>query len=163
MLETNDEWAAGRRYMSPKSLAEISSGEDDAPADGDARGRSRSLPPPAFGASEAALRGWGGGGIEAPRAGGPSAGVRRPPRGPLRGFMAVAGHRRVRQVCRLPRRFTFEAWPRDPAASLFFPGIRRFRSIFSTSIRIRTVMSIRAEVEKHQPARSQGTLLIYGN
>ena len=36
MIETSDEWAAGRRYMSPESLAEIVSGEDDAPADGDA-------------------------------------------------------------------------------------------------------------------------------
>ena len=36
MIETNDEWAAGRRYMSPESLAEIYSGEGDAPADGDA-------------------------------------------------------------------------------------------------------------------------------
>ena len=36
MIETNDEWAIGRRYMSPDSLAEIYSGEGGAPADGDA-------------------------------------------------------------------------------------------------------------------------------
>ena len=36
MIETNDERAAGRRYMSPASLAEICSGEGGAPADGDA-------------------------------------------------------------------------------------------------------------------------------